>query len=92
MPKMPKETRLNLRVSLHEKAVIAKAAAIKRTTTSKFILQNAYVVASEVISEQANFALPDKQWKKFCQALDAPTRSIPALKKLLKEPGVFDEQ
>lgn len=91
MPKVIKETRLNLRVSLHDKAVIEKAAAIKQSTASKFILQNAYDAACEVLSEQSHFVLPDKEWKEFCQALDAPTRTIPALKKLLTEPGVFDE-
>jgi uncharacterized protein (DUF1778 family) len=91
MPRVTKEARLNLRVSLHEKELIEKAAEIKRSTASKFILHNAYEAACEVLSAQTNFLLPDKQWKEFCQALDTPTRTIPALKKLLTEPGVFDE-
>jgi len=92
MTRITKQSRLNLRVNLHEKKVIEKAAAIKRSAASKFILENAYEAACEVLSEQSNFPLSDKQWKDFCQALDAPTRTIPALKKLLTEPGVFDER
>ena len=91
MARVAKEGRLNLRVSLHDKSVIEKAAAIKQSTASKFILKNAYESACEVLAEQTQFLLPDKEWKEFCQALDAPTRTIPALKKLLTEPGVFDE-
>ncbi len=91
MVRATKETTLNIRVSLHEKEVIAKAAAIKKSATSKFILENAYEAACEVISGQTNFQLNNKQWTKFCQALDAPTRDIPTLKRLLTKPGIFDE-
>jgi uncharacterized protein (DUF1778 family) len=91
MPRVAKEARFNLRVSLHEKEVIEKAAAITRSAASKFILENAYEAACKVLSEQNHFLLPAEQWKKFCRALDTPTKDIPALKKLLTEPGVFDE-
>jgi len=40
--------------------------------------------------EQASFTLDDEHWNAFCEALDAPTRDIPELRKLLTEPGVFD--
>ena len=86
-----KPTRLNIRVSQHEKDVIARAAGTMNTTVSNFVLQKAYAVAQAILADQSQFRLPDRQWRKFCQALDAPPKDIPALRKLLAEPGVFDE-
>ncbi len=37
-----------------------------------------------------DFALPADRWQVFCDALDAPPRAIPALKKLLTEESLFD--
>lgn len=86
-----KPTRLNIRVSEHEKDVIARAAGALNTTVSNFVLQKAYAEAQAVLADQSQFRLPDKQWRKFCKALDAPPQDIPALRELLTEPGVFDE-
>lgn len=42
--------------------------------------------------DQAHFALPPDRWQAFCEALDAPPKDIPALRKLLTEGGRFDER
>jgi predicted DNA-binding antitoxin AbrB/MazE fold protein len=34
-------------------------------------------------SDQASFVLSPERWQAFCDALDAPPRDIPALRKLL---------
>jgi len=44
-----------------------------------------------VLAEQSHFRLPDKKWREFCKALDAPPKDVPALRKLLTARGVFDE-
>ena len=86
-----KLTRLNIRVSEHEKDVITRAAGTLDTTVSSFVLQKAYAEAQAVLADQSHFRLPDMKWREFCKALDAPPKDIPALRKLLTEPGVFDE-
>ena len=85
-----KPARLNIRVSEHEKEVLAQAAAATGTTVSRFVLQKAYAEAQAVLAEQTRFRLPEKQWRKFCAALDAPPKNISQLRKLLTEPGIFD--
>jgi predicted DNA-binding antitoxin AbrB/MazE fold protein len=40
--------------------------------------------------DQAHFALSPECWQAFCDALDAPPRDIPALRKLLTEASLFD--
>ncbi len=40
--------------------------------------------------DRAHFTLPAQDWDAFWAALDAPPRDIPALRKLLTEPSLFD--
>ncbi len=85
-----KATKVQLRLRAAEKAVIARAAELRRTTLSQFMLEHAYQAAQQVLADQVQFVLPAARWKAFCQALDAPPREIPALKRLLTRKGVFD--
>lgn len=41
--------------------------------------------------DRATFSLPPEKWQAFCDALDAPPRVIPALRQLLTQPGVLDD-
>ncbi len=85
-----KTTRVQLRLRPAEKAVLARAAELRRTSLSNFMLVQAYEAAQQVLAEQVDVVMPPAEWAAFCTALDAPPRSIPALKKLLTQPGVFD--
>jgi uncharacterized protein (DUF1778 family) len=85
-----KDTRLNIRASRHQKAVIAKAAKLSNTTVSTFVLRHAYEDAQSILADRARFRLAPRRWKAFCEALDAPPKDLPALRKLLKSKGVFD--
>jgi len=42
------------------------------------------------VAEQVLFVLPPERWQAFCDALDAPPRVIPALRKLLTEASILD--
>jgi uncharacterized protein (DUF1778 family) len=85
-----KTTKVQLRLQPAEKAILARAAELRQTTLSKFLLEHAYQAAQQVLAEQVHFTVPAERWKAFCQALDAPPRVIPKLKKLLTEKSVFD--
>ena len=41
-------------------------------------------------AKPVQFVLPPDRWQAFCDALDAPVREIPALRKLLTETSVLD--
>ncbi|MCY2991205.1 MAG: DUF1778 domain-containing protein [Planctomycetota bacterium] len=86
-----KPSRLNIRVSEHEKDVLMRAASTLNTSVSSFVVQRAYAEAQVILAEQSQFRLPDKKWREFKRALDAPPKDIPALRKLLTQRGVFDE-
>ncbi len=85
-----KASRFSIRASATQKRVIAEAARIRDTTISDFVLEQSLTAAHQVIADQVQFRLPQKQWKKFCDALDAPPKAIPALRRLLNKPGPFD--
>jgi uncharacterized protein (DUF1778 family) len=87
-----KSTKVQLRLQSAQKAVLARAAAVRRTSLSNFMLEHAYAAAQQVLAEQTDIVMPAKQWEAFCKALDAPPRAIPALNKLLSRASVFDGQ
>ena len=84
------EDRLNIRISLEKKTLIARAAKKENKNISDFVLENALSAAEAVISDDANITLDKKRWARFISALDAPTRKIPELKRLLSDPSIFD--
>lgn len=86
-----KNKRLQLRLTDRQKNLITRAAEVKQTTMTNFILEKSYEAALEVLTEQAMFSLEDQEWEAFCEALSAPPKSIPVLKKLLTEKSIFDE-
>src|ERR1044072_9225828 len=85
-----KASRFRNRASATQKRVIAEAARIKNTTISDFVLEQSLTAAQQVIADQVQFRLPKKQWKEFCDALDAPPKTILALRRLLTKPALFD--
>ena len=85
-----KPSRLNIRVSEHQKEVLTRAAQALNTTVSSFVLHKAYAEAQAILSNQGQFRLPEKQWRAFVRALDARPKKSLKLKKLRTEPGVFD--
>jgi len=85
-----KTTKVQLRLRPAQKDLITRAARLRQTTVSNFLLEHACAAAEELLAERVHFVLPPDRWEAFCQALDAPPQPRPALKKLLTEPGVFD--
>lgn len=74
-----------------QKDVIARAAELKQTTMTNFMVEQAFNAAQQILADQAHFYLSPEKWDEFCAALDAPPRDLPKLRKLLTEPSVFDE-
>src|SRR5205807_9006725 len=89
-PSAAKTTTVQLRLRPAQKAVLARAAQLRQTSLSNFMLEHACEAAQQVLAEQVDIVMPPAEWEAFCQALDAPPRAIPALKKLLTAASVFD--
>jgi uncharacterized protein (DUF1778 family) len=85
-----KETRLSIRASEPEKTILMQAAQVSHMNTSQFVLQASLDAAHAVLADRTQFRLPPEQWEAFCERLDAPPRSIPALQRLFSEPEPYD--
>jgi uncharacterized protein (DUF1778 family) len=85
-----KEKRLSIRASEPEKTILTQAARARHMNTSQFVLQASLDAAHAILVDQTEFRLPPEQWEAFCERLDAPARTIPALVQLFSEPEPFD--
>ena len=86
-----RETKVQLRMRRLQKDVIARAAELKQTTMTNFMVEHAFNAAQQILADQTHFYLSPEKWGEFCAALDAPPRELPELRKLLSQPSVFDE-
>jgi uncharacterized protein (DUF1778 family) len=84
-----KETRLSIRATEPEKAILAQAARARRTNVSQFVLQASLDAANAILVDQTEFRLPPDQWEAFCQRLDEPPKVIPVLRQLFSEQEQF---
>lgn len=93
-PRQPqaKETRLSVRIKPAQKALLARAARLRQTTLTEFVLENALDAARQLVAEEKHLQMTPEQFKSFCRALDAPpARNLKAMQRLLNEPSVLDE-
>ena len=86
-----RDTKVQLRMRALQKEVIARAADLKQTTMTNFMVEHAFNAAQQILADQTHFYLSPAKWDEFCAALDAPPKDLPALRMLLAEPSVFDE-
>ena len=86
-----REIKVQLRMRPLQKEVIVRAAKIKQTTLTNFMIEHAFEAAQNILADQVHFYLSAAKWDEFVAALDAPPKDLPQLRKLLTEPSVFDE-
>ena len=82
--------KLDLRLTAAAKQKLRAAAEAAHRSVSEFVLDSALTRAEEVLAEQRHFGLSAERWKQFVSALNAPPRSHPRMKKLLRAPSVFE--
>ena len=87
--KSNRSEKLDLRLTAEAKHILATAAAAERRTLSDFVLESALGRAEETLADRRSFGLDADKWAEFMAALDAPTRELPRLKRLLNEPSIF---
>ena len=81
--------RIEIRATAKLKASLEKAARRQDQSLSAFILSASREAATRVLGDQTRFTLTEPQMKALNQALDAPARELPGLKRLFAKPGVF---
>ncbi len=84
-----KKSKLQLRLRPAQKDLVSRAAQVKQTKLTNFMVEHAFSAAQEVLADQVHFSLSPERWDAFCAALEAPPKVISALRKLLKKPNSF---
>jgi len=82
--------KLDLRLSSADKRTLEAAASVSSRSVSDFVRESALSRADEMLADRRTFVLSKAKWSEFQAALDAPTRSVPRMQRLLTEPGFFD--
>jgi len=82
--------KVDLRLTAAAKRVLQSAARASSRSLSEFVLESALARAAETLPDRQHFGLDEEQWARFQEALDAPPRPLPRLKKLISEPSVFE--
>ena len=90
MPEVKAE-KFMMRVTARQKAVIEHAAMLRQTTMTAFIIEKAYEAAQEIVLAERHIILNDAQWQVFNNALNAPAKDLPQLRKLIAQPDVWEE-
>jgi uncharacterized protein (DUF1778 family) len=84
--------KLDLRLTPDDKWALKEAAAVVHRSVSEFVLESALAKANEALAERQTFGLDTEHWSAFLSALDAPSRDLPRMARLLEEPGFFDDE
>jgi len=69
-----------------QKDVIARAASLKQTTLTNFMVEHAFQRAQQILADQVHFYLSREKWDAFCATLDAPPRTNRACSMSLSSP------
>ena len=86
-----KDSRLAVRLSSDQDALIRHAAEVEGTSITDFTVAAAVAHAREVLADRRVFAVDDAAWSEFLGILDRPVSPKPRLEKLFTEASVFDE-
>lgn len=57
-----KDTKIQVRLHSHQKATISRAAEIRQSNITAFMLEASYAAAQAIIAEQVHFTLGEDGW------------------------------
>lgn len=87
----PKDSRIAVRLSSAQSALIRRAATIESISITDFTVAAAVSHARNVLADRRVFDVDDAAWAEFLAVLDRPVGHKPRLQKLFTEASVFDE-
>jgi uncharacterized protein (DUF1778 family) len=86
-----RDSRLNIRTTNRQDALIRRAAQAMDKSVTEFVLDSASVAAEHVLADRRFFVADEESWLAFEAALDRPAVFKPRLHDLLSEDSVFAE-
>lgn len=85
-----KESRLNLRTTKTQRAIIERGATVQGQNVTDFVVSSAYEKAEQVLADQRAFVVPKAKWDAFVAILDRPTTHKARLARLMSEPTILE--
>ena len=82
--------KLDIRLTPKAKRTLQAAAAAERRKVSEFVLESALARAEETLADRQRFELDAERWAAFLEALDAPSRDLPRVRRLFEELSPFE--
>jgi uncharacterized protein (DUF1778 family) len=82
--------KLDLRLTPKAKRTLQAAVATAHRKVSDFVLESALARSEETLAERRYFGLDAERWAAFLEALDAPVRDLPRLRRLFAEKSPFE--
>lgn len=86
-----KNSRIAVRLSSDQDALIRHAAEVEGTNITEFTVAATMNHAVDVLADRRVFAIDDVAWNEFLAVLDRPVSHRPRLEKLLAQPSAFTE-
>ena len=88
-----RSTTISLRIPVHRRELIDRAARATGKSRTEFILESAGRAAEDVLLDQRMFHLDAERHAAFMAALDAPPRleAVRKLRELLAEPALWEQ-
>ena len=87
-----RSARLGLRTTPAQAAIIQLAAEIKGKSVTEFVLSSACERAEQTLLDQRFFSVSEESWREFQNALERPAQMQDGLRRLLREPAVWEER
>ena len=84
-------TTISMRIPPDTRDLIDRAAKATGRTRTDFMLETARKAAEEALLDQRFFFFDTPEYAAFLQALDAPPRDLPKLRKLLAAPAPWQD-
>ena len=84
-----KDSRIAVRLTSDQDALIRHAAEVEGTNITEFTVAATINHAIDVLADRRMFAIDDAAWGEFLAVLDRPVSHKPRLEKLFAEPSVF---
>lgn len=85
-----RSSRLGLRATPEQEAVLRRAAALAHKSLTDFILDSAYQAAEQTLLDQRLFMVSDNQYRTFMDLLEGPARDNEGLRELFARPAPWD--
>jgi uncharacterized protein (DUF1778 family) len=84
------EDRLSIRANAQQKIVLRRAAEVRHTSMSQFVLEASLNEADRILAQESVLKVSAEEYDWVCQLMDQPPRDLPRLRALMQEKPVWD--